>query len=76
MLYSDQGKYGKAEQLFAKVLEGKRRVLGEEHPSTLIGANNLAMKYLRQGKYSQAEPLFTKLLAVRRRVLGKDIPTR
>jgi eukaryotic-like serine/threonine-protein kinase len=52
----------------------RRRVLGPEHPDTLISMNNLALLYREQGRYGQAEPLFTKVLKVRRRVLGPEHP--
>ena len=34
-LYSKQGKYDLALPLYEKALEGRRRILGEDHPSTL-----------------------------------------
>ena len=34
-LYQNQGSYKKAETLYKEVLEKKKTVLGEEHPSTL-----------------------------------------
>jgi hypothetical protein len=40
---SDQGKYTEAERIEREVLGLHRRVLGEEHPSTLMSARNLAM---------------------------------
>jgi hypothetical protein len=41
-LYRAQGEIAKAEPLIVKALELSRRVLGEEHPDTLILENNLA----------------------------------
>jgi tetratricopeptide (TPR) repeat protein len=56
------------------VLEGRRRVLGEEHLSTFEAMNNLAGVYMRQGKFAQAEQLLAKGLESRRRVPGEDHP--
>ena len=36
------GEAEEAEQLLRQALEGKRKLLGESHPSTLISLNNLA----------------------------------
>ncbi len=38
----------------------KRRVMGHEHPSTLVSMNNLAALYKTQGKYDLAEPLYVE----------------
>jgi hypothetical protein len=37
-----------------EVLEVKRRVLGPEHPSTLMTAGNLANSLQHQGKHAEA----------------------
>ena len=66
-----QGEASRAEPLCLKVLEVRRRVLGEENPDTLISMNNLAGAYRYEGKYAQAEPLLVKALAIKRRVLGE-----
>ncbi len=38
----DQGRYDEAEPLNLETLEVKKRVLGEEHPDTLLSMNNIA----------------------------------
>jgi Tetratricopeptide repeat len=43
-LYSD-GRYNEAEKSFFDVIETRKRVLGEDHPFTLISINNLASTY-------------------------------
>jgi tetratricopeptide (TPR) repeat protein len=48
------------------------RVLGEEHPDTLLTTHNLAVLYRDQGRHSLAEPLFAKELEIRRRILGEE----
>lgn len=50
----------------------QRRVLGLEHPSTLLTMGNLADTSTQEGKYAKAEPLFNETLDVSSRVLGPD----
>ena len=71
-LYSEQGRYAQSEPLFAIVLSRQQRLLGEEHPDTLLTITNLARTYRRQGKYTQAEPLYLKAVNTTRRVLGEE----
>ena len=51
------------------------RVLGAEHPDTLISVNNLAGLYESQGRYGEAEPLYVRALAGLQRKLGPEHPT-
>ena len=39
-------------------LEGSERVLGPDHPDTLVSLNNLAVLLQAQGKLEEAEPLY------------------
>jgi len=39
-----------AEPLFTKVLEVRQRVLGQEHPNTLLSMNNLAVVLWDEGE--------------------------
>jgi hypothetical protein len=41
-LLESTGDYAGAEPLYRRVLEARERVLGPEHPDTLVSANNLA----------------------------------
>jgi hypothetical protein len=54
---SHQGKHAEAERIEREVLGARRRVLGEEHPSTLMSANNLAMSLADQRKDAEAEEM-------------------
>ena len=72
---SVQGKHAEAERIHREVLGANRRVLGEEHPSTLTSANNLASSLSDQGKHAEAEEMLQALLATCRRVLGSAHPT-
>jgi hypothetical protein len=50
-------------------------VRGEDHPFTLISANNLARDLYGLGEYQQARTLAEDTLARLRRVLGEDDPS-
>jgi tetratricopeptide (TPR) repeat protein len=63
-----------AEALYSRTVEISRRVLGSEHPSTLLFTLNLAEAYDAQGKKTQAEALYRQVLEIRRRVLGPEHP--
>ena len=58
IVYAMQGKNAQAEPLYSQTLEIDRRVLGPEHPETLIAMSNLANIYTSEGKYAQAEALY------------------
>jgi predicted Zn-dependent protease len=51
-----------------QVSETMRRVLGSEHPDTLMVQNNLASSLLQQGKTLKAEAMQREVLAVQKRV--------
>jgi DNA polymerase III delta prime subunit len=72
-LYSD-GQYKAAEELFVQVMETRKRVLGDEHPDTLISMNNLASTYRDQGRSNEAEELEVQVMQTRKRVLGDEHP--
>ena len=48
VLYQAQGRYGEAEPLYKRALEACERVLGPEHPHTLLSVSNLALLYFEQ----------------------------
>jgi tetratricopeptide (TPR) repeat protein len=50
------------------------RVLGSEHPDTLISRNNLAAGYQALGRYQEAVQLLEETLRVQERVLGPEHP--
>ena len=55
--------------LFLEAREKRRKILGEDHPKTLIVSAYLAIIYHKQGKADQAEPLFKEALHGLRKVL-------
>ena len=50
------------------------RVVGPDHPHTLMSAYNLAMALAMQDKHGEADTLHGSVLSTRRRVLGKLPP--
>jgi hypothetical protein len=46
MLYKEQDRYDKAEQLLLEAIEGRRLKLGDTHPHTIESLNNIiALSY-------------------------------
>jgi tetratricopeptide (TPR) repeat protein len=56
------------------VLDIERRVLGPEHPGTLLTINNLTWNLELEGRYAEAEKFEHEALDVERRVLGPEHP--
>ena len=71
----ERGAYASARALQEKALEVGRRILGEEHPTTLAFINNLANTLRAQGDLNSARKLQEKALEVSRRILGEEHPT-
>jgi hypothetical protein len=55
-LYRD-GRFNKAKPWLVQVMETLRRLLGAEHPKTLVDMNNLAQNYIEQGQWKKAEDI-------------------
>jgi tetratricopeptide (TPR) repeat protein len=72
-LYSD-GRCEEAEELFAQVMQARKRVLDDEHPDLLAIIGNLALCYLNQGRWQEAEELFVQEVRVMKRVRGDEHP--
>jgi hypothetical protein len=73
-LYSD-GRYREEEELVVQVMQTRKRVLGDEHPSTLISMDNLALTYKSQGRWKEAEELQVQEMQIMKRVLGDEHPS-
>jgi hypothetical protein len=67
-LYHAEGKYALVEQLYTRILDVRRRVMGGEHGATLTSLDDLGGSMSIKAKYAQAEPLYTKALQLRRRI--------
>ena len=72
--FFENGLYNAAEELQLEVSESRKRVLGAEHPDTLISTQDLAWTYHRQGRTEEAEQLYVQVLESMRRVLGGEHP--
>ena len=73
-LYRAIGQYPAALPLQESALATRRRVLGEEHPDTIISINNMGSLLANQGKLAEAEPYYRDTLEKSRRVLGAEHP--
>ena len=71
-IYCDLGKYKEAEELEIQVLDARNRLLGEEHPATILAMGNLESTYSNLGKHTAAEKLNIQVLDSRNRVLGEE----
>ena len=69
------GLFARAEAMYRELLSAQRRVLGPEHPETLMSSSNLANTLYSQGKYTDAETMQRDALSVQRRVLGPNHPS-
>ena len=67
-----RGQFREAESLCQHALLIYERVLGSQHPSFAISANNLATLYDDQGRYVDAEPLYRQALAVWESAFGPE----
>jgi hypothetical protein len=54
--------------LLEKMLEVRRRILGEEHPDTLTTMNDLAWSYSSLGRTKEAAELQEKVLEATHRI--------
>ena len=65
-------KHVKAEQTHREVHAVRKRVLGSEHPDTLMSANNLASTRYSPKKHAEVELIHREVFDVRKRVLGAE----
>ena len=63
-----------AMQMFESDLQDSERLLGEEHPDTLISRSNLAHAYAAAGRLGEAVPLNESVLEAAGRLLGEEHP--
>ncbi len=70
--YQKMGDNEAAQPHLERVLEIRRKQLGEEHPATLASLNQLGLLFSNWGRYQEAEPLLVRALDLRRRVLGEE----
>ncbi|ORY10137.1 hypothetical protein BCR34DRAFT_486209 [Clohesyomyces aquaticus] len=68
------GRWKEAEELFAQVMETRKRVLGVEPPDTLISMHNLASTLWARGRWKEAISLMGLCFQLRKRILGDRHP--
>ena len=51
-----------------------KRVLRDEHPSTLTSIGSLASTFRKQGRWKEAEELEVAVMETTRKVLGEEHP--
>jgi len=73
-IFTLRGLWQDAEELNVQVMETRKRVLGAEHPDTLISISNLASTFWSQGRWKEAEELEVQVLKTKKRVLGAEHP--
>ncbi|KAK2734188.1 Kinesin light chain 5, partial [Colletotrichum kahawae] len=69
-----QGRWKEAEELNVRVIETRKRVLREEHPSTLTSMHNLSFTWKDQERWEDAVQLLRNCVRRRENVLGVDHP--
>ena len=70
--YHVLGRLEEALQIERDVYAGRLKVQGEEHPKTLIAANNYAAALVGLQRFEEAKALVLKTMPVARRVIGDD----
>ncbi|KFZ23221.1 hypothetical protein V502_02300 [Pseudogymnoascus sp. VKM F-4520 (FW-2644)] len=72
--YWNQGRWKEAEDLGVLVMETRKRVLGHEHPDTLLSMANLAVTLKQLGRSYEAVRLLEECVTLRGQVLGIEHP--
>ncbi|KAL6406227.1 hypothetical protein AUP68_10396 [Ilyonectria robusta] len=70
-----KGMYEEAEQMNRRALDAWEKVLGREHPDTLMSVYILALVLRYQGKYEEAEQINRRALDAWEKVLGREHPS-
>ena len=70
----ETGDVTQARRLFEELLTDQQRVLGPDHPDTLITRSNIAYWTVRAGDVTEARRPFDRLLTDQERVLGPNHP--
>ena len=63
--YSEVGRLEKALQLTERVVEARKRTVGDEHPDTLTSMANLAFTYEAQSQDTKAVNLIQECIRLR-----------
>jgi eukaryotic-like serine/threonine-protein kinase len=73
-VYGLLGLYLQSKPFLEKALDIQRRILGTEHPETLLTMRHLAATLVDNGEFAEGEKLDRELLEAQRRVLGPRDP--
>src|SRR5215470_7608876 len=73
-VYRVQGRYGEAQDLYARALAIRERALGANNPTLAVTLNSLGIVMRRQGKFGEAEDVLKRALALRQQALGPAHP--
>ena len=72
LVLGENGDFNSAEQLEVQVMGIRKKLLGAEHPDTLISMANLASTYGDQGRWNEAEQLQIQVMEMRKKLLGAE----
>ncbi len=67
-----RGAYGKAAELWQKVLAWSERTLGPDHPDTITTLSRLGGMFQVQGRFEEAELLYKRVLTNHEKTLGPE----
>ena len=73
-VYRSQGRYGEAEPLYVQALEIWKAELGDRHPDTAQGLNNLALLYFNTNRLPEAAAAMSAALSIFEERLGSTHP--
>jgi tetratricopeptide (TPR) repeat protein len=71
LVLQQQVKYAEAEAVYRQTVGSKRRVLGDEHPSTRVSMKGLAEVLHSQGKLEEARFYLTQVIALFKRAADR-----
>ena len=74
LTYRYRGRWNEAEDLYAQVLETKKKMPEQEHQDTMKIMIGLALTYRDQRRWKEAEELFEHVMIICSRVLGQEHP--
>jgi tetratricopeptide (TPR) repeat protein len=74
-VFRHAGNYREGVEAARRALAARERVLGPEHPDTMISVSSLGFLFESQGNYAEAEPLYRRALSGFTKVLGPNHPT-
>jgi len=73
-VYRTQSDFAKAEPLYLRVIDGRRRLYGDDHRETLRAVDGLAQLCNFQGEFDRAVALYVPALEASRRAHGDQDP--